>query len=106
MNGTATSEPAMSFIAAFGIGCAGAFFVYAVKFRAERLKDFLSSPKDNWRVLLFDLILFIAMGGVATAFLMVPKGIKEGFIGGMGWEGLVVSAVPTKPSTPPPPTTP
>lgn len=86
----------MTFWSAFGIGLLGALFIYIARFRHTRLQAVLVFPKENWRVILFDLLIFILCGGLCAAFLINPTSPKEAFLGGATWEGLMTSIVPVK----------
>jgi hypothetical protein len=78
---------------AFGIGVAGAFVVYMQLYRDSRISEFLDSPSENWKVLVFDVVVYLGCGGLVTVFLVEPHTAKEAFIGGCGWQGFAGSAV-------------
>jgi hypothetical protein len=59
---------------AFGIGVAGAFVVYMQLYRDSRISEFLDNPSQNWKVLVFDVVVYLGCGGC-------------------GWQGLAGGAV-------------
>ena len=78
---------------AFPIGVAGAFVVYYLLYRETRFLAFIQNPRQNWRVLVFDLVVYLVCGGLVTLFLVEPKTAKDAFIGGCAWQGLVGGAL-------------
>lgn len=86
----------MIFGHALGIGLVGALVIYAARFRHERLKTVVALPSKNWKVLVFDLLIFILCGGLCVAFIIDPSSPKEAFLGGATWEGFMASVIPTK----------
>jgi hypothetical protein len=78
----------LSWLQAFGIGVLGALLVYLLLYRDTRLNDFISDPKQRWKILVWDLTLYLLGGGLVSAFLVEPKTAKEAFMGGCTWQGL------------------
>ena len=78
---------------AFGIGILGALLGYIILYRNTRLEAFAKDPKHNWNVLLFDVVVYLACGGLVTAFLVSPGTIKEAFTGGLAWQGIAGGAM-------------
>jgi hypothetical protein len=74
---------------AFAIGLLGALTGYIVLYRQTRLAEFAKNPRQNWKVLAFDLLLYLLGGGLVTTFLVTPANPKDAFIGGLGWQALV-----------------
>ena len=74
---------------AFGSGVVGAFVVYAMLYRDTRFTQFTEAPFLNWRVLAFDLIVYLLCGGLVTAFWIEPASPREAFMAGCTWQGLV-----------------
>lgn len=86
----------MTTLGAFWFGLLGALFIYAVRFRQQRLKTVIESPRQNWRVLVFDMGIFLFLGGMCVAFLIQPDSTREAFLGGATWEAFVTNVIPTK----------
>jgi hypothetical protein len=78
-------------------GLAGAVFLYFCVHRGDRLKDFSHSPKDNWRLLLFDAVTFFLGAVLFTSFLIDPSSHKEAFLSGATWEGAVTGLLTRPP---------
>ena len=55
---------------AFGIGVAGAFVVYMQLYRDSRISEFLDSPSQNWKALVFDVVVYLGCGGLVRVFLV------------------------------------
>lgn len=83
----------MDNLKAFFAGVAGAFVVYVSLYRETRILEFLDSPRDHWRTLLFDVVVYLGCGGLVTVFLVDPRTPKDAFIGGCGWQGLIGGAL-------------
>jgi peptidoglycan/LPS O-acetylase OafA/YrhL len=83
----------MEFWHAFLIGVLGAFVGYMVLYRKTRVDEFLKAPKQNWKILIFDLVVYLVCGGLVTAFLIGPYTPKDAFTGGLAWQGIVGGAV-------------
>lgn len=81
-------EPLTS-LSAFLYGAAGSFIVYLSMYRGHRFKVFLVNPAREWRVVLFDLLVFLACGGIVTAFVVNPISLREAFMTGATWQGIV-----------------
>ncbi|NIR48932.1 hypothetical protein GWN75_11040 [candidate division KSB1 bacterium] len=74
----------MSFFWAMG----GAAFIYILNARnSRRLEAVFTYPKQNWRMLLFDFVLFLLMAGVFVYILIEPNTRREAFMAGATWEG-------------------
>lgn len=65
----------------------GALFVYFCIHRAERIQDFFFAPGQNWRVLVFDIVVFLAGAAIFTIVIIEPTTRKEAFLAGATWEG-------------------
>jgi len=72
----------------FLLGILGAFFIYLAIFREKRLKYVIAYPKKNWRMLIFDLLIYLICGGIFAAFFIEPKTIKEAVFAGATWQGV------------------
>ena len=68
-------------------GVLGALFVYFCLHRTDRIQDFFYSPRENWRVLAFDIVFFLLGAAVFTAFFIEPTARKEAILSGATWEG-------------------
>jgi len=68
-------------------GVTGGVFVYFCIHRAERIKDVFSAPSLNWRMVLFDIVIFLIGAALFTAFVIEPTARKEAFLSGATWEG-------------------
>jgi hypothetical protein len=77
----------------FGLGIVGAFVVYVCLYRESRILLFLKNPRQEWKVFLVDLLLFLICGGAVTAFVVCPESTKEAFMGGATWQGIVGGAL-------------
>jgi hypothetical protein len=55
--------------------------------------EFLKAPKQNGKILIFDLVVYLICGGLVTAFLIGPYTPKDAFTGGLAWQGIVGGAV-------------
>ena len=86
----------MSSLAAFGYGVLGAFIVYLAIFRKQRLEIFVKAPRQEWRLFVFDLIVYLVLGGLITAFLVNPSSVKEAIFAGGTWEGVIGGLMPNK----------
>jgi hypothetical protein len=78
---------------AFATGVAGAFVVYFVMYRETRLVEVFNDPAGKWRVLVFDLILYLMCGGLVALFWGEPKTLKEAFTTGCAWQGIAGGAM-------------
>jgi hypothetical protein len=90
MNGT---PPTLSSSHAFFIGVLGALLGYFVLYRDSRIADFVKNPRQNWRLLLFDIVIYLTGGGLVTTYLVVPGSPKEAFTGGLAWQALAGGAI-------------
>lgn len=73
----------------FLYGVAGAFVIYAFMYRETRIMEFSKNPKKNWRILFFDMMIFLVCGGLLAMFILVEPTVKEAFMAGAGWQGIV-----------------
>lgn len=80
-------------MSAFIVGTLGAFLGYILLYRETRLADFAQNPSKNWRVLLFDMVVYLLCGGLVTCFMVVPNTPKEAFIGGLAWQSIAGGVV-------------
>lgn len=83
----------MESYSAFSVGMLGALVIYLMLYRETRIRKFLENPMTNWRVLIFDLVLYIICGGLVTLFLVSPESDKEAFMGGATWQGIIGGAI-------------
>lgn len=76
---------------AFICGLGGAFVLYFVQYRLERLERAIR--ERILRLFLIDVLLFLVAGGVTATFLVNYTGdlAKEAFLIGSTWQGLVGS---------------
>ena len=81
----------MTFSSSFLYGLLGAFIVYLAIFRQKRLK-LVFEHKSNWRIIIFDLVIFLICGATVTAILASPSSPKEAFLSGGTWQGLLAGA--------------
>ncbi len=65
----------------------GAFFVYVCLHRADRIQDFFHAPGSNWRVPVFDIVVFMIGAAIFTAFFIEPSARREAILAGATWEG-------------------
>ena len=79
----------MTNIDSFIVGLIGAFVIYFANYRHTRIFQFLSSPKEKWVIVVFDLIGFMICGGLVTLYVVNPESSKEAFMGGCTWQGFV-----------------
>jgi hypothetical protein len=77
-------------------GMVGGVFLYLCMHRADRIQEFFSSPQRNWRILVFDLVVFLIGAGLFTAFLIEPSIRKEAFLSGATWEGAAAGLLTRK----------
>jgi hypothetical protein len=83
-------NPAMSFLAKFGSGVAGAFVTYCLIYRETRIKDFTEAPAEHWVVLFVDLFIFLGCGGLLASFMADPQTTtRQAFITGCSWQGIL-----------------
>jgi hypothetical protein len=73
----------------FLLGVAGAFVAYFALYRESRFAEFFKDPRKRWNTLLFDMLFFLAAGGMVAKFLADPKNSKEAFMAGVSWQGIV-----------------
>jgi hypothetical protein len=66
----------------------GAVFVYFCLHRTERIQDLFFSPQRNWRLLVFDVVVFLMGAAIFTAMVVEPSTRKEAFLAGATWEGV------------------
>ena len=57
---------------AFYIAVLGALTGYILLYRETRIAEFSRNPKQNWKVLVFDLVLYLMCGGLVTTYLIAP----------------------------------
>lgn len=81
----------MSFLHSFLYGLLGALVVYLAIFRQKRLK-LVFEKSENWKVIVFDLVIFLICGATVTAILASPSSPKEAFLAGGTWQGLLAGA--------------
>lgn len=77
----------------FFVGMFGALVIYYALYRNTRIIKVIENPRDNWRVLTFDLLLYIICGGLVTLFYLSPDSIEKAFLGGASWQGVIGSLV-------------
>src|SRR5207302_6330043 len=78
---------------AFSTGVLGALLGYFVLYRESRIAEVIKNPRQNWRLVLFDGLIYLICGGLVTAFLVVPSSPKEAFTGGLAWQAIAGGAV-------------
>jgi hypothetical protein len=78
---------------AFWTGVVGALLGYFVLYRDSRIADVIKDPRQNWRLVLFDGLIYLICGGLVTAYLVVPSSPKEAFTGGLAWQAIAGGAV-------------
>jgi hypothetical protein len=78
---------------AFWTGVLGALLGYFVLYRDSRIAEVIKDPRQNWRLVLFDALIYLACGGLVTAYLVVPSSPKEAFTGGLAWQAIAGGAV-------------
>jgi hypothetical protein len=66
----------------------GAVFVYFCLHRTDRIQDLFFSPQRNWRVLVFDVVVFLMGAVIFTVMVIEPSTRKEAFLAGATWEGV------------------
>jgi branched-subunit amino acid permease len=86
------SQPLPS-LEAFLIGVLGALLGYLILYRQTRIAEFVKTPGENWKSLLFDLVIYLICGGLVTTFLVLPSSPKEAFTGGLAWQAIAGGAV-------------
>ena len=85
-------------IGLFRLGCLGASVMYAIQFREKRLLDIAGGLRGwlefreslragNWRMIVFDLSVFVIAGGVIS--LMISQTWKEAILTGMTWQAIM-----------------
>jgi hypothetical protein len=89
-DGTASVPPASALAIA---SLAGAIVLYLVTYRDTRLKAFSQNPKNEWRVLVFDLFGFLACAVLVTVYLIEPTTTRGAFLAGASWQGLLGGAL-------------
>lgn len=75
----------ISVFEALGWGALGAVGGYVILFRTSRLADVVSHFRDNYRMLIYDLITYIVAGGFA-AVLFQPANEWQAMVLGAFWE--------------------
>jgi len=75
----------------------GAVFIYLMNLRkSKRLQAVIEHPKDNWRVIVFDFVIFLFMAGVFTNWVIEPDTGREAFLAGATWEGAAAALAEPK----------
>ena len=70
-------------------GVAGAFVIYLFMYRQTRIAEFAKNPRESWRLVLVDIVLFLAAGGLVAAFTLTDPSGTEAFMAGATWQGIV-----------------
>jgi len=86
---TELAKAALHWKEAFGVGVIGSFVIYFAFYRNTRLKRVFDATTKNWQYLVFDIIGFLACGGLVTVFALEPCTTQQAFMGGAGWTGAV-----------------
>jgi hypothetical protein len=87
------SAPSLTPWHVFFVGILGALLGYFILYRETRIAEFVKAPGQNWKSLLFDLVIYLVCGGLVTTFLVVPGSTKEAFTGGLAWQAIAGGAV-------------
>jgi hypothetical protein len=66
----------------------GAGFVYFCIHRTDRIQDFFFAPQQNWRVPVFDVVVFLLGAAIFTVVVIEPSSSKEAFLAGGTWEAV------------------
>lgn len=66
----------------------GAVFVYFCLHRTDRIQNLFFSPQRNWRVLVFDVVVFLMGAVIFTVMVSEPSTRNEAFLAGATWEGV------------------
>jgi hypothetical protein len=53
------------------------------------MQEFVDDPWRNWRLIAFDLVIYLVCGSLITAFIVEPVSPKMGFLGGATWQGIL-----------------
>lgn len=80
----------------FLVGVAGAFVGYCALYRENRFLNFLECPSGQWRVLVFDLVVFLGCGGLVAAFFINAHSTREAALAGASWQAIVGGVVAGK----------
>jgi len=70
-------------------GVAGAFVVYILMYRDTRISEFLKNPRGKCMLVIVDFFLFLVAGGLVAMFLLSQPTLKDAFIAGVSWQGVV-----------------
>ena len=76
-------------LSSFLAGIAGAGVVYIALYRETRIKAVLENPGNNLSIVVVDLGLFLLAGGLVAAFLVNGPDLRQLFMAGASWQGLV-----------------
>ena len=78
----------------FAWGIAGAFAMYVLVFRGSRIRLVVERPNQNWRMLIWDLGMYLLAGGLfATAMFDSEVPARASFFAGASWEAALFSGV-------------
>jgi hypothetical protein len=61
----------------------------------ERVQAVIRFPRQNWRILAFDLARFIFLGFFLVSIVIEPKSSKEAFLAGATWEATALALLST-----------
>lgn len=83
----------------FLLGMLGASIGYYVSERSGRISEIWRGNSVRIRMILFDLFLYLALGGAAVAFIVSPSNGVGAAVAGLGWEAAISRFVPRNPVT-------
>lgn len=80
---------------------AGLIFIYILEIRRnQRFATIVTHFSENWRMLIFDMVVFVALGILFVSYMIEPKGVREAFMAGATWEAAALALFTKAPSKP------
>ncbi len=75
----------------FLAGVAGSLVHYFIAYRDTRIRRALADLRREWITFVFDILVFLACGGLVAVYLVEVKEARPAFVVGLMWPGIIRS---------------
>jgi hypothetical protein len=70
----------------------GALFIYCMNMRRnKRVEAIYKHFNENWRMLIFDIVVFVVLGLIFVLYAISPQTSREAFLAGATWDATALA---------------